>query len=304
MQSLLVGQFVGNVNPHLASWVLYRFLWNERPKQLTAYQGFLMDGEAPNDAWRHAFPEWDIISGKAHGLDSPVLHHQRNGRGLKWEVKLGKVDHTFTPRPASAGDVHLALLGLRLLDTNKLIENRVRLEAMEEAAREETGHPVVSAELARLRGVPLLPALRASAAATPADGRGWYLLGLEATEPAERESALRRAVEHWPLGALANAALANQLATTGRAREALPLANRAVDLAPWHPTAVSSLATVAVELGQCKQALLLQARAVEAATTHRVGSLGTDPDKLQGRLAELKKRCAAPAGPAAAATMR
>ncbi len=298
MASLLAGESSGyDTDPYLSSWVLYRFLWNERPKQLSEYQRYLMDGKAPKDAWRHAFPEWALEGGKANALDSPVIHHQRNGRGLRWEIKLGKVDRTFTSEPASAGDVHLALLGLRLLVTNRLIETRVRRQALEEAEREEPGHPVVSAELARLRGVALLPALRAAAAARPDDGRGWFLLGLEATDPTEREAALRRAVERWPDGALAQAALANHLATTGRAREGLAAANRAVELAPWHPTAISSLATVAVELGQCKQALLLQARGVEAVQAKRVGSLGADAPLLKNRLAELEKRCSTASTP-------
>jgi hypothetical protein len=102
-------------------------------------------------------------------------------------------------------------------------------------------------------------------------------------------------VELWPDGALAQAALADQLATTGRAREGLAPANRAVELAPWHPTAVSSLATVAVELGQCKQAVVLQERAVEAVQAKRVGSMGMDAAHLKNRLAELQKRCSAAA---------
>jgi predicted Zn-dependent protease len=179
--------------------------------------------------------------------------------------------------------------------TNRLLETRVRRQALEEADREEPGHPVVTAELARLRGVPLLPALRAATVARPADGRGWFLLGLEATDPAERETDLRRAVELWPDGALAQAALADQLATTGRAREGLAPANRAVELAPWHPTAVSSLATVAVELGQCKQAVVLQERAVEAVQAKRIGSMGLDATQPKNRLAELQKRCSAAA---------
>jgi cytochrome c-type biogenesis protein CcmH/NrfG len=143
-----------------------------------------------------------------------------------------------------------------------------------------------------LREVPLLPALRTAAGAKPTDGRGWYLLALEATDPGERETALRRAVERWPDGALGHTALAGQLAITGRAREALPLANRALDLAPWHPTAVSTLARVAVELGQCKQALILQARVVEAVQSKAFGSQGTNAMEVRNRLGEIRKRCA------------
>jgi Flp pilus assembly protein TadD len=91
-----------------------------------------------------------------------------------------------------------------------------------------------------------------------------------------------------------HATVASHLATTGRAREALPLANRAVDLAPWNPTAVSALATVAVELGQCKQALILQERAVEAVKSKQLGSQGADATEVKNRLGEIRKRCSTP----------
>ena len=294
MAALLAGEGGWyDVDPVRTAWILYRFLWNERSKQFGEYQRLLMDGEAPDEAWGRAFPEWEIKSGKVNLLDYYVYHHQLNGRGVRWPVKLGEVDHKFTSGAAPLGDVHLALLGLRLLHTNSLIQNRTRRLAMEEAAREDPGHPVANAELARLGKGPLVPALRMVAEARPKDGRGWYLLGLESADPAEREKALRRAVDNWPDGALAHAALARQLATTGRAREALPLANRAVDLAPWHPTTVSSLATVAVELGQCKQALVLQTRAVEVVQSKRVGSEGADATEVKNRLGEIRKRCSA-----------
>jgi hypothetical protein len=292
MADLLAGGYGGyDVDPYLTSWILYRFLWNDRSKQLSEYQRRLMAGEAPKDAWRLTFPEWDLASGKVNLLDAKVSRHQLNGRGLRWEIKIGTVDRSFRSLPASLGDVHLSLLGLRLLQTNALVQSRIRRQALEEAQREEPGHPVVISELARFREAPLLPALRTATEAKPTDGRGWFLLGLETVEPGERETALRRAVERWPEGAFAHAALARHLATTGRAREALPLANRAVELAPWHPTAVSSLATVAVELGQCKQALVLQERAVEAAESKRVGSQGANATEVKERLGEIQKRC-------------
>jgi tetratricopeptide (TPR) repeat protein len=301
MASLLSGLVGGEwgVDPYVTSWVLYRFLWNERSKQLTAYQRHLMDGKSPGEAWRLAFPEWEIASGKVNALDYLLTQHQLSGRGVRWEIKAGNVNRSFTSKPAALGDVHLALLGLRLFQTNSLLQTRVRRQALEEALREQPRHPVLTAELARLREVPLLPAFRAAAEAQPKDGRGWYLLGLEASEPAERETALRRAVEHWPDGALALAALATHLAGTGRAKEALPLANRAADLAPWQPMTFAALATVAVELGNCKQALALQTTAVEIVASKRVGSLGVDAKRIKDRLTEMQKRCASPQAPVA-----
>jgi hypothetical protein len=290
MPLLLRGAGGGYVtNSFLSAFALFRFLWNERPKQLSEYERQLMEGAAPDDAWKAAFPEWVGI--KANSLTGEVMRHWQNGKGLRWEIKPGKVDHTFTKKSASPGDLHLALLDIQLMSANKLMFDRIRRKSLEEAIAEEPAHPVVAAELARLQKAPLLPVLRAATARSPEDGRGWYQLGIESTEPAERETALRKAVAYWPDGALAQAALANQLAGTSRAREALPLANRALDLAPWHPTAVSALATVALELGQCKQALVLQTRALEIVESERVGSVGMDKASFKGRLAELRKRC-------------
>jgi len=293
MGSLLSGRTGGDwgVDPYLTSWILYRFLWNEHGKQLTAYQRLLMDGKSPDEAWPLAFPQWEIKSGRVNALDYELTHHQLSGRGIRWEIKTGNVDRTFASAAAPLGDVHLALMRMRLFHTNSLVQNRVRRQALDEALREQPRNPVVAVELARVSEVPLLPAIRAAAAGQPNDGRGWYLLGVEATDPVERETALRKAVEHWPDGALALAALASHLASTGRAKEALPLANRAADLAPWQPLTFSALATVAVELGQCKQALSLQTTAVEIVNSERVGSIDVNAQQVKDRLAAIRKRC-------------
>jgi hypothetical protein len=278
---------------YVSAFVLYRLLWNEHSEQLSDYQRRLMDGEDPKDAWREAFPQWDFTGGKVRNLDNDLHDHQNKGRGVRWEVKARPGDYAVTSDAASLADVHLVLLGFRLLMTNQRVQDRVSLETMEEAVREDPGNPLATAELARLQKEDVLGAVRAVTEARPADPRGWYLRGIHATDPSEKESSLRRAVELWPEGALANAALATHLATSQRARAALPFANRAIELAPWHPAAVSSLATVALELGQCKQARVLQVRALEAAKSERVGAAGADVPLLTRQLADIDKRCAA-----------
>jgi predicted Zn-dependent protease len=102
---------------------------------------------------------------------------------------------------------------------------------------------------------------------------------------------LRRAAALWPDGALAHAALATHLASTGRASEALPFANHAVDLAPWNPDVVAALALAALELGKCREALLLQARAVDVAKAGDVGAAASDAKALRGQLAKYRTRC-------------
>jgi hypothetical protein len=56
--------------------------------------------------------------------------------------------------------------------------------------------------------------------------------------------------------------LAWELVTSARAKEALPLANRALDLAPWDAAIVDTLAHVAAALGKCPEAFRLQRRAI------------------------------------------
>jgi tetratricopeptide (TPR) repeat protein len=285
-----------NDDPYVSAWLLYRFLWNERGPQLSEFQRRLADGDAPMDAWRAAFPEWDASTGAIRLLDVPLVTHQRRGRGVRGEVRLPEVDRSFTASGASTADVHAALLDLQLGGANRLLHDSMRRRNAEEMLLEEPGHPLATAELARLDGRPAVSALRASAATRPEDPRAWFLLGSATDDDAERETSLRRAADLWPDGALAQTALAAHLAATGRAREALGFANRAVDLAPWSPGAVSTLATVAAELGKCGQALLLQRRAVEVARTAVVGARGADAAALERRLSELRVRCEAAGG--------
>ena len=278
-------------SPYVTSWILYRFLWNERSKQFSEFQRRLADGEAPSHAWRAAFPEWDPAAGKLGLMDGELDRYQAFGRGIRWEVKVGEVDRAYTTSTASSGDLHMLLLERKLDATNPILWNRVRRNVFDEVLREEPNHPAAIAELAGLDGVPALPALRAAAKARPADGRAWYLLASAAEEPKEREAALRRAVALWPDGALAHLALASHLASTGRPREALPSANRAIDLAPANPRAVSMLAKVALDLNRCREALLLQERAVDVATAGGVEAVGSDLSALRRQLAEYRTRC-------------
>lgn len=186
----------------------------------------------------------------------------------------------------------MTLLEQRLRTVNPVLRDRLRREVVEAALRFDPSEPQAIAEKARLDRVPLIPAL--TARARPDDGRAWYLLATEAKDTQERERSLRRALQYWPDGALAHAMLASLLASTGRPREALPLANRAVDLAPWSADAVSALAGVAVELGKCREALVLQARAAELAGAHGVSD-DSSAKEMKARVATYRQRC--PAAP-------
>lgn len=290
---LMAGDAAGLFDdPYLTTFVLYRFLWNERGRQLTEYQRRLSEGEAPGDAWSGAFPEWSAEAGLLGRLDDALARHQRTGRGLRWEVKVGGVDRTFTPLPTSSADLHMLLLMPALLVTNELQKRSVLRSVAQEALREDATHPEATAALASLDGTGVLEPLRAAAAARPDDGRAWYLLGGVATDPAEAEAALRRATSLWPDGAAASALLAGHLASTGRAREALAFANQAVDLAPWSPDAIAALAWAASGLGKCSEAVRLQARAVDVQAEGALGPVRSDPRELRHQLDAFRRRCA------------
>src|SRR5262249_1374133 len=148
-----------------------------------------------------------------------------------------------------------------------------------EAAAEDAGNP--AALYFRMKSAEKLDvnALRAAVNARPTDWRGWMVLGQET----EDEAALRKAVELNPESATAQNWLAWRLLASGRAREALPIANRALDLAPWDANIVDTLAEVAARLGKCAEARVLEKRAVASKPT----------DDMRKRQAEIEQICSA-----------
>jgi Tfp pilus assembly protein PilF len=117
-----------------------------------------------------------------------------------------------------------------------------------------------------------------------------------ALDAKEREASYRKAIALEPDAAAAQNGLAWWLVENGRAREALPFANRAVDLALWNPAFVDTLAVVASELGQCPQALQLAHRAAEALPP---GSQGARA--VRRHVDDFERRCGSPLAPLPAA---
>ncbi len=278
-------------DPYVTSFVLYRFLWNDRSEKFAQFEKRLSEGDSPDDAWHAAFPQWNRVTGTLATLDNDLTYHQRHERGVKFKVKVGDLDRTYTTAVASSADLHMLLLPLKLARTHRLLTEKVERDIAEEALREDPQSALASAALTRLQNAPLLPKLKEIVAARPTDRYAWYLIATETQDPAEKEAALRRAVAVWPDGALAHAALASYLASTGRASEALPFANHAVDLAPWDPDIVASLASVAVELGKCREGLLLQGRAVDVATAKVLGAANSNGKALRAQLEKYRTRC-------------
>lgn len=272
------------------SWLLYHWMWNTRSKAFTDFTNRLADAEAPDDAWRAAFPDLDpAAAGGTRALSEALERYRRDGRFVSYEVKA-PFDARSTVTPLPPAEVHALVLDARM---RELDEAHAAAES-NEAWQEDPTQPETAMYVARY-GDPR-EALRKAAAARPNDWRAWYLLSTHLTSEAEwpeKESMLRKAVALEPDAAVARNALAWFLYERDRPKEAITHANAAVDLAPWSAPAIDTLAAVASALGKCKEALVLQRRAVALLPA------GEQRKSYQERLAGIESRCTA-SRPAAA----
>jgi tetratricopeptide (TPR) repeat protein len=296
---------IGHADPgrfHLSSWLLYHYLWNQRSRELSEYQRRLSEGASPADAWGAAFPGYDSRSaGSLQALDAELERYRRGGRFVSYRVPLPPVEVSASERPLATADVHLLVADVRRAWPAKRAEAEALLAAdVDEALREDPTQPFALVERARLQGASAavgspVAALRAAVAARPGDWRALYLLATQLQRPGEakeREAAYRKATALEPDAAIPQNDLAWLLVESGRAREALPFANRAVDLAPWEPQFIDTLAVVANELGQCAQALQLARRAGDAFTDG-----GEQARRVQRHLEEFQRRCGSSPAP-------
>lgn len=273
---------------HFWSWVLYHYLWNNKSKQFSQFQQALGDAQDPDAAFRKAFPEYAAPEGQA-ALDETLRSYARDGRYSFYRV-TGTGNAAATETKVNAGDARLLLWDVRTRWPSDPREAAalVRTETAQ-ALEADPGNPLALS--LQEQGKPGEPASvasrRAAAAGRPGDFRAWLLLGRALTAPdarAEQEAALRKAVQLNPDSAAAHNELAWALAGAGRAREALPVANRAADLAPWDPSVLDTLANVANQLGKCPVALALQRRAA---------ALPGANDGIRKTLREYEGRCGA-----------
>ncbi len=265
---------------HFSSWMLYHWLWNQRSKPFADYQKRLADSGDPEAAWRSAFPEFDPSSAEGLAkLDAELDRYRTGGRFAFYKVQA-EGDSRFSEAAISSSDLHLLLVGARSSWPSKSEREQAIRAAYDEAAAEDPASPVAQYFQMKSAEKMDVTTLRAAVNARPTDWRGWLVLGEETKE----ETALRKAVELNPQSAKAQNDLAWLLATSGRAREALPIANRALDLAPWDASIVDTLAEVAARLGKCAEARVLEKRAVASRPT----------DDMRKRHAEIEARCSAP----------
>jgi tetratricopeptide (TPR) repeat protein len=269
---------------HLASWILYHWLWNDRSKQFSAFQQRLMNGEEPRAALRAEIPELDPDNRAALAkVDDALQEYRRSGRYLSYRVSAD-ADGSFTDAgPIGSADVHMLML-----DAGYHGNDKERLSDVNEALAEDATQPTAIVLRAAADKSSPLAALRKSVAARPGDWRAWFLLGnaLDAGAVDEREAAYRKAAALNPDSAWAQDNLARHLLSRGRAKEALPFANRALDLIPSSPTSMNTLAAVAAALGKCKEALVLQRRASSMVPPKQAAA-----EDIRRRLADYEARC-------------
>ncbi len=278
---------------YVLSWLLYHWLWNKRPKQFAAFQQRLANGEEPKAALRAEFPEMDAANPAAVGkVEDEIDAYRSGGSGVYYSV-TAKWDAAFTEGPVlGSADVHMLLLGAAA-DRD---EDKEMLGAVDEALREDPAQPEAIVARARADKSSPLPLLRKSVATRPADWRAWLLLGAALGDGSgeEKEAAYRKAVALNPDSASAHETLARYLLSRGRAKEALPLANRALDLVPADENSVDTLAAVAAGLGKCKEALALERRANAMASKKN-----PRVEEMKKRVAEYEARCGDTASAAA-----
>jgi tetratricopeptide (TPR) repeat protein len=250
---------------YAASWLLVHFLAHERTEAFHDLQRRLARGEAPDAALAAALPAFDprTESGLA-ALDRALRLHADGD--LEPRVRPGPVRATVPTLeqrmpPAEVHALRLALWGIGPAKPASDLHAEI-----EEALREDPGHPLVLEVKAEAEHLDPLPLSRAAVAAHPDDPRAWTFLGNVLSEPsasAEREDAYRRALKLAPRnpGALHN--LARELLAQGRSGEALPLARLAAQLAPWSPQLLDVYAAILSDLGQCAEAIATQRRALD-----------------------------------------
>jgi tetratricopeptide (TPR) repeat protein len=272
---------------HAYSWLLYHWLWTTRSEDFTAFQKRLIGGDDPGEAWRSSFPDLDPTNAAAAAkVDDALDRYKRLERYENYRIDA-KVDASFdVGGNLPSADVHMLM---RDATGKRTWSKEEQLENVDEALAEDESQPLAIVLRAQLDKASPLARLRKAVTIRAGDWRAWYLLAGAIGEDAksEKEAAYRKAVALNPDSALAQNGLAWLLVKQGRAKEALPIANRALDLQPDNPAIIDTLALVAAELGKCSEALVLQRRAVSMVSP-KAATAAADVHK---RLADYEARC-------------
>jgi tetratricopeptide (TPR) repeat protein len=238
---------------YATSWLLVHFLTTERPRELAAFEERLARAEDPAAAWNATFTDWKLDSESALGmLDAELLAHFNRGIVPSAAPEVD-IHPQFSERTLTSQEVHT----LRLELPRAWTADQVRAE-ISEALAEDEGHvgALIAQAAADPRSAPGLA--RKAVAVHPDDARAWDFLAVtlvDDAQAAEREAALRKALELAPHRVQPAVALATYLLTRARVEEALPVSARAVEFSPWSPFALLVHARVLSAAGHCQEAL-------------------------------------------------
>jgi len=272
------------------SWVMVHWLYNERPAQFDQLQGLLARGIDPDKAWKIILP----------GLNTPDLDETLNQYVKHGNYKEYLAPFVAPPPPLkeislSEADVHAERARVAIA-VSRSSSNRAALqqEAQQELATALKLDPGNASALVlqfRVVAPKDRPAIaRRLTEAHAEDGRGWLLLGeaLKGSAVAEREAALKKAVDLRPDDPSALNDLAWLYVEQGKASDAAPLITRAIQLAPYDPSMLETLAAVQAMLGRCSEAVASQSRAIDALSDAMPATGRRD---FQDRLERYRTRC-------------
>jgi hypothetical protein len=269
------------------SWVLFHWLYNNRPQEFSRYQLALAEHVDAKLAWDSSFAALDV-----NALDPILYDYVKHGIAAIDTVPLETSEpriavRAMTPSEAHAARAQLALAGsgLREDGSNPLLD-----EGKREIATALELDPTNVEALLLADGMPpaeRLRLVRTAAAAHPDNGEIQGLLGDLLTDRAEREAAYRSALMARPDDPRLLNSLAWLLVSDHRASEALPLALRALKRAPHDYNVIDTYAEALSNMGSCRSAVAYEKRAVERA---REASTNTQR-RLTARLAEMRASC-------------
>jgi hypothetical protein len=276
-----------------AAWLLVHFLTSQEGERLGQLEGRLAGAADPDEAFRETFPEWDPrVPGALDLLDTQLDFWARSGRFQGRPVHVDPAP-VVSEQPVATAEVHAIRLLLWSAGRTGEGDEVARRRELDEALVEDPSHPVLLRLLARMDGTDPLPLARIAVNGHPGDARAWGFLAesLPPGDQAERELALRRAVELAPDNPLVLSALARVLVEEGRSGEALPPSRRAVQLSPFSPEVLDTYGAVSADLGNCGQAVLAARRALDV---YPDAGDAAGRGRLEDRLSGYEARCGIP----------
>jgi tetratricopeptide (TPR) repeat protein len=244
------------------SWLLFHWLYNTHPEPFSRYQLDLARGVNPNQAWKSAFPAFDLDA-----TEKILYQYVREGIVAIDTKPLHATPHAIALKPMTAADVHAARAQIAMAASHhRGEENPVRARS-EVAQALELDPSNVEALLLDTWSprAERLARVHAAAETHPDDARVFALLGHTSRDADERERAFRRALSLRPEDPDNLNGLAELLVERHRAAEALPLALRAVKRAPHDYDVLDTYAAALFQLDRCEGAVDYEQRAVDLA---------------------------------------